>query len=522
MIPFLGDEHQEVEYPPALNPDYKEEEKEQGAEWQKWLKESDRPTYRIPFFDWTPTWLPGLPLIHKKVDTIYWSRKELARLNLEIEEDQQHPERYPVMNSAFIQFNNQVAAHMACQSVTHHVPKHMAPRVAEVSPNDVLWDNMAVRWWDEWLRTLMVLAVVFGMTILWAFPVAFTSSLAQLDSLVKRYPWLAFLEQNPTTFNIAKAVAGVLPALLLTILLILVPVILDFLAGFQGSKTGSQKSERVQSYYFFFLFVQVFLVVSIASGAIATLQDTVNNVQGVPQTLAKNLPKASNYFFSYMILQALSTSSGTLLQVGTLFVWYILARILDNTARSKWARQTTLPTITWGSFFPVYTNFACIALVYSVIAPLISIFAVITFSLLWFANRYNMLFVTRFQIDTGGVLYPTAINQTFTGLYFMELCMIGLFFLVRDENDNSACTPQAIIMIVALILTALFQIVLNQSFGPLLRYLPITFEDEAVLRDEAFQRAQERRLGLAEDGGDDDDGAASVTAGDSTTGDEDI
>ncbi len=515
MMPFFGGEEEPTEYPAPECPDYPGDEKEEeNAEWKKWLKKSDRPTHRLPHFDWTPGWLPGLPLVHKKVDSIYFYRKELARLTMEIEKDQQEHERFPKMNSAFIQFNNQVAAHMACQSVTHHVPKHMSPRVVEVSPGDILWDNMAIRWWDEWLRVVIVVGIVFGMTILWAFPVAFTSSLSQIDSLVKTYSWLGFIKDNKVTYNVAKAVAGVLPALLLSILLAFVPIILDLLATFQGAKTGSQRSEYVQMYYFFFLFVQVFLVVSIASGAIATLQDTVTNVQGIPSTLAKNLPKAANYFFSYMILQALSTSSGTLLQIMVLLVWYVLARIVDDTARSKWKRQTTLPDISWGPFFPVYTNFACIALVYAVIAPLISVFAIITFGLLWVAYRYNMIYVTRFQIDTGGVLYPRAINQTFTGLYFMELCLVGLFFLVRDENNNVACAPQAIIMIVALALTVAYQVMLNRSFGPLLRYLPITFEDEAILRDEIFQRAQDRRLGLIDDM---DDEAATLTGADSRT-----
>jgi len=78
----------------------------------------------------------------------------------------------------------------------------------------------------------------------------------------------------------------------------------------------------------------------------------------------------------------------------------------------------------------------------------------------------------------------------------MELCLIGLFFLVQDENGDAACVPQAIIMIVAAAFTVIFQVLLNLSFGPLFRHLPITFEDEAVLRDEAFERAQARRLGL--------------------------
>jgi hypothetical protein len=505
LIPFVGnDDEPLVEYPKAYETEYNEI-KEEGAEWQRWVKAKDRPTHRLARFDWTPGWLPSLPLVSKKVDTIYWCRAELARLNAEIEEDQEHPERYPTMNSAFIQFNNQVAAHMACQSVTHHVPKRMAPRVVEISPEDVIWDNMAIKWWDEWFRKFIVFAIVLGMVILWAFPVAWTASLSQIESLTK-YSWLAWIKTNDTVYNAVKAIAGVLPAIVLAILLALVPFILDKLAEFQGAKTGAQKAEVVQAYYFTFLFATVFLVVSIASSAWTTIQYIGNNVADTPTVLAQNLPKAANYFFSYMILQALSTSSGTLLQIGTLIVWYVLSRMLDNTARSKWQRNTQLNTVTWGSFFPVYTNFACIALIYSVVAPLISIFAIITFSLLWVAHRYNMLYVTRFRTDTGGVLYPRAINQTFVGLYVMELCLIGLFSLIKDEAEASVGFPQAIIMLVALILTALYQYLLNKSFGPLFRYLPITFEDEAVLRDEAFQRAQDRRLGLIPD----DDEAATL------------
>lgn len=174
-------------------------------------------------------------------------------------------------------------------------------------------------------------------------------------------------------------------------------------------------------------------------------------------------------------------------------MWYLLSRILDSTARAKFTRQTSLPEVKWGSFFPVYTNFACIALVFSVIAPIMSIFAIINFSLLWCAHRYNMLYVTRFRTDTGGKLYPRALNQMFTGLYVMELCLVGLFFLVQAPDGTILCYKQGIIMIVAIGLTALYQVFLNREFGPLLQYLPITFEDEAVLRDEVFEMERKRK-----------------------------
>ena len=131
----------------------------------------------------------------------------------------------------------------------------------------------------------------------------------------------------------------------------------------------------------------------------------------------------------------------------------------------------------------------------------------ITFSLFWFVYRYNTLYVTKFRFDTGGLLFPRAINQLFTGLYVMELCLIGLFFLVRDDKGQVACKGQGICMVVVLFLTLLYQVLLNEAFGPLIRYLPITLEDDAVRRDEEFHRAQLIRLGLPlEDGaGDDDD-----------------
>ncbi|SPJ82067.1 related to PHM7 - similarity to A.thaliana hyp1 protein [Fusarium torulosum] len=502
-LPFVSPEIEvePMEYPTAYNTEYKEDA--EPAVWEKYLKKKNRPTHRLPMFG--KTWLFPIPFVTKKVDTIYWCRQELARLNLEIEMDQQHPERFPLMNSAFIQFNHQVAAHMACQSVIHHVPRQMAPRMNEISPKDVDWDNMAFTWWQEWLRSAFVFVIVVAMIFLWAIPVAWTAALSQLDNLIRSNEWLSFLSENNTVHNIAKAVSGVLPAIVLGLLLVLIPIILDFLAGFRGAKTGSQRVEFVQVFYFAFLFIQVFLIVSIASFFAASLDDLVHNVQklqtvrDVLDLLAYNLPSAANYFFSYMILQAMSTSSATLLQLGALVMWYVVARILDSTARNKWSRNTSLRQVKWGAFFPIYTNFACIGLVYCVIAPLISIFAILTFALLWFAQRYAMLYVTRFEHDTGGVLYPRAINQTFTGIYVMELCMAGLFFLVQDEKGKNVCTPHGIIMIVVLILTILYQLLLNYSFSPLFRYLPITFEDEAVLRDQAFQRAQDQRLGLLDD-----------------------
>lgn len=341
------------EYPKAYN-----ENADEGFGeplWKQYIRPQDRETMRLPIFGWT--WMPSLPLIGKKVDTIDYCRKEVARLNVEIEHDQRHPEKFPLMNSAFIQFNHQVAAHMACQTVNHHIPKQMAPRMVEISPDDVIWDNMSIRWWERYLRTIGVVVLVCGMVVGWAFPVAFTGVLSQLSYLEDNFKWLAWLALLPDW--LLSAIQGILPPLFLAILMALLPLILRFLSKVQGLQTGMAIELAVSNYYFAFLFVQIFLVVAIAS-SLSTIFDSVTDITSWPQILATNIPKSSNYFFSYMILQAMSVSAGALVQLFGLINWFILAPIFDDTARKKWVRTTTLNQVRWGTFFPVYTTLGSI------------------------------------------------------------------------------------------------------------------------------------------------------------------
>ena len=128
----------------------------------------------------------------------------------------------------------------------------------------------------------------------------------------------------------------------------------------------------------------------------------------------------------------------------------------------------------------------------------------------WVAYRYNTLYVNRFKADTGGLVYPKAINQLFTGLYVMELCMIGLFFLVRDTKDRVACRGQAIAMIMFTIFTAIYQFLLNEAFRPLYKYMPVTLEDDACLRDKEFAQEIEKRRLMKSENEKGDEGASDL------------
>ncbi|GAB7353212.1 hypothetical protein MBLNU459_g3733t2 [Dothideomycetes sp. NU459] len=491
------DEEIKEEYPEAFNEELAEDQDGEPV-WKQYIKPEDRDTLREPLF--APSWFPRLPLVGKKIDKVYFLRKELARLNVEIELDQKNLDKYPFMNSAFIQFNHQVAAHMACQSLSHHIPQHMTPRLVEITPSDVLWDNMSMKWWERYVRTGVVFAIAVGLIVLYTIPVTFTGLLSQIDTISKEYSWLSWLAAFPRE---AKAIIqGVLPPILLSVMLSLVPIIFRVLVKLRGVPNGNAREAGVQDYYFAFLFIQVFLVVTLSAGLTSFFTTLTEDTASIPQTLAQNLPNASNYFFSYLTVQALSNSASALVQVGSLLVWFVWAPFNDSTARQKWRRQTSLSNVQWGSFFPPFTNFAVIGIIYSTISPLIMVFNLIVFSLYWVTQRYNVLYVYQFRNDTGGLLFPKAINQLFVGVYVLELCLIGLFFLARDQHDKVSAIPQAIIMIVVLVATIIFHWLLNEAFAPLFRYLPITLEDDAVIRDEEFARAQNQKFGrlIAEEG----------------------
>ncbi|KAJ5318613.1 hypothetical protein N7476_005033 [Penicillium atrosanguineum] len=469
--------------------------------WRRYLAHNDRPNMRLRVFGWD--WMPRFG---QKVDTIEHCRRELSQLNRDIEIDQRNPQRFPLMNSAFVQFNLQAAAHMACQSVIHPIPKQMAPRIVEVCPHDIIWSNMSIKWWERYVRTFGIITLICVMTISWAIPVAFTGLLSQLSYIQGTFTWLSWIGMLPK--SVLSAMQGVLPALCMAILMALLPVCLRLLSWAQGLQTGKEIGLAVQNYYFAFLFVQLFLVVAVAA-SFSTIMDNITEVISWPELLAQNIPKSSNYFFSYMILQAMSVSAGALVQIAELVNWFFLAPIMDFTAREKWARMTNLNEINWDTFFPVYTTLASIGwsptspgsiaanqksqgIIYSIVAPVIIVFNITTFTLFWIVYRYNTLYVTGFRIDTGGLLFPRAINQLFVDKHGLS------FFLVRDEKNAVACQIQGVCMILLLLFTIGYQSLLNEAFEPLINYLPVmkgsvASHGDGLFRCDEFSRINARR-----------------------------
>lgn len=157
---------------------------------------------------------------------------------------------YPALNSAFIMFNKQIAAHLAAQALAHQKPLAMSQRYIEVAPGDVIWGNLGLATGETRIRMVISYAATIGLIILWSIPVAFIGAISNISKLCTTYSWLAWLCNISGTA--VGFIQGILPTVLLSVLMMLLPIVLRLLGRFEGIPTKSGLELSLMTRYFCF------------------------------------------------------------------------------------------------------------------------------------------------------------------------------------------------------------------------------------------------------------------------------
>ena len=323
---------------------------ESGSAAARFLKPKNRPTHRLK------------PIIGKKVDTINWCRSELERIIPKVDalQAKYRAGEGKFISSVFVEFYTQSEAQAAYQSLSHHQALHMAPRFIGINPEEVIWKNLKIKWASRVVRNIATIGFVIALVVFWSIPVAFVGVLSNIKSLesTKGLTWLHFLDKIPPA--IFGLVQGLLPSVLLAVLMSLLPIILRMMAKLGGCPSLSAVELRTQNFYFMFQVIQVFLITTATSSAAASFQSIFQNPARAPDLLATDLPKASNFYVSYFVLQGLAISSGALVQIVGVVLFKVLGKFLDTTPRKMYKRWSTLSGLGWGTVLPVYTNLTVI------------------------------------------------------------------------------------------------------------------------------------------------------------------
>lgn len=378
-------------------------------------------------------------------------------------------------NKVFIQFSNDFHCHILDQLQLSSKLNQLNNTMIYVNPKDIIWSNMYSQ--SNLLilgRTLFANILDILLVIFWVIPVAFLGLVSRLPYLTALVPMLDFLNKLPE--YITDIVSNFLSIIFLMFLSEFVPILFRKFEYLKYKRTGAQIELNLCKWLFSFSFIHLFIIVTISSGLTDILNVIISNPISIPNLVAVNLPKCSNFFYSFILIRCLSYSGNNLLQS------YHLCKILimktfDYTPRIKFKRLIRQIEYKWGSIYPTFTVLGSIGLIYCIISPLIIIFCLISFLFILFSFKYSIKFLNKIEniSENYGKFYPIAIFQLYSGIYFMEICLIGLFAISKNEKNESNCILHSLLTFVLIIFTAIGQVEIQKRFKGLLKNnLPLT------------------------------------------------
>ncbi|KAI1278256.1 hypothetical protein F5Y07DRAFT_388077 [Xylaria sp. FL0933] len=409
----------------------------------------------------------GLPQ-GQKVDSIQFIRDQLKEKIKLIEEMRRSYDIEEPNGSAavFVEFKTQAEAQRACEEVESLSHLALTPRYAGVKPNEVIWDNLTIPPMRRLSQRGIALATIGFSIGLWSVPSGLVGLVSNMSYLAENFESLGFLNDLPGPVN--GLLSGLVPPLLTSYLSKDVPVMFRSIFTSAGGPTEAAIELDVQKWGHVFQVTQVFLVTAVFSGAATVASQLAENLgdpAAIPTLLATQLPKSSNYYLTYFIVQGITSAADNLLNYSNLLDYLTLEYLVDETPRQKFTRHTSLKDIAWGQVFPKFTNFAVIAIAYSCIAPLVLGFAAAGLSLYYLSYRYNLFYVMQPKIDTKGQAYTLALRHLMAGVYIAELVLIGIF------NLHKATGP-SVITDILFIVTILYHVLMNRYLLPLEELCP--------------------------------------------------
>lgn len=399
-----------------------------------------------------------------KTDTIKYCLEEIPKVDNEVRKLQKRFRTGKPKNSLFVEFDNQYMAQLALQSTVHHNPFRMEAVATGVEPDDIIWSNLRLFWWEKIVRRMFAAGIMVAIILLWAIPVAFVGVISNISYLIDTFPWLEWITNLPD--QLYGLITGLLPTIMIIFLMSLLPIFIRAMGTIAGYATTQAVEMFAQNVFFGFLVVNVFLITTLASSATSTVGRIVDEPTSAMQLLAEGLPKSSNFFISFIIFQGLLISGGALFQIVGLILYYALGKLLDNTVTKKWNRFTGLAPMLWGTTFPVYSNLASITMAYSIISPIILIFASFAFFLIFVVFGYALTYVFVEGPDNRGLHYPRALFQTFTGIYLGQVCLLGIFAVGKGWGP-------IVLEAIGIGFTVLCHLTLKQAFDRLVQEVPI-------------------------------------------------
>ncbi|KAG0605251.1 hypothetical protein M758_9G043300 [Ceratodon purpureus] len=401
-----------------------------------------------------------LGLFGAKVDSINFYVELVKDLALLVEAERQRTLKEEELPAAFVFFNNRKAAAEASQAV--HAPYAMQWQVFPApEPREVEWNNLAKTVHVRLVRQGLVYFAVFMTVVFYMIPIALISSLTTLDNLVKILPFLKIIVNYPPINTVLQAF---LPQLALIVFMSLLPSLLMAFSRMEGIPSKSHLVRAASGKYFYFIVFNVFLGVTLFGtifSSLAGFKELLNSskfsISSVVTLFGSKLPPVAAYFITYVALQFFVGYGLELSRVIPLVVYHLKKRFLCKTEKELEEAWAPGP-FTYETLVPADILILMISMAYSVIAPIILLFAILYYAIGYVVLRNQALNVYVPDFESGGRMWPHIHARIVVALFIGQITMMGYFGIKKF--------PYAVLVLILPLFTIFFASMCKMNYYP--------------------------------------------------------
>ncbi|KAG8365386.1 hypothetical protein BUALT_Bualt18G0099300 [Buddleja alternifolia] len=424
-----------------------------------------------------------LGLCGDKVDAIDYQRAEVERLSIEIAEERERVRKDPkcIMPAAFVSFRTRWGAAVCAQTQQTRNPTLWLTEWAS-EPRDVYWDNLAIPYVSLTIRRLIAAVAFFFLTFFFMIPVTLVQSLANIEGIEKRAPFLKPIIEIPF---IKSVIQGFLPGIALKLFLIVLPSILMMMSKFEGFLSISSLERRAASRYYIFNFFNVFLVSVIAGTAFQQLNTFLHqSANEIPKTIGVAIPMKATFFITYVMVDGWAGVAGEILRLKPLIFFHLKNFFLVKTEKDR--EEAMDPgSIGFNTGEPRIQLYFLLGLVYAVVTPVFLPFILVFFALAYVVFRHQIINVYNQEYESAAAFWPDVHGRIICALIFSQLVLMGLM----SSKGAAQSTP---LLIALPVLTIFFHRFCKGRYEPAFARYPL---QEAMMKD-TLERAREPNFNL--------------------------
>lgn len=356
-------------------------------------------------------------LFGERVDAIDYLEKQLKYIDEEIIEARK--KTYPATPTAFVTMDSVANAQMAAQAVldprVHFFMTRLAP-----APHDIKWDNVCLSRRDRLTKVWSVTIFIGFCSLFLIIPVSYLATLLNLKTISRFWPQLGhYLKENRWAQNL---VTGLLPTYLFTLLNIGIPYFYEFLTSRQGLVSYSEEELSLVSKNFFYIFVNLFLVFTLA-GTASNYWGYLSDTTKIAYQLATSVKEFSLFYTDLIILQGIGMFPFKLLLAGSL-IGFPFIKIRCKTPRQE-KEMLKPPIFNFGLQLPQPILILIVTLIYSVMSTKILASGLAYFVVGFYVYKYQLLFATDHLPHSTGKVWPLVFRRVILGLLIFQLTMAG-------------------------------------------------------------------------------------------------